>query len=1588
MRLPPSLQVLEFAVQAMVELGAHFHANLPRGAASAPVQAPAHAGAPGVDLPHDNEKRNSVYARMNGELERRVVYPVVAIARPVLATLQRAYDTRANQVRKDIAAALLSEDPKIQQATADIVASDEPPLLGNFAKAWLADGDYAKELRERAVELAGHEAAEAAASALDALVTSQGAAFRGELSTMLQGARQLLLSKLEQQCQEVAAWVDVALTGRLSYRDKLMAAVREQFPFLLRHLLSGILKAGTAPPEVRFAARHAAASAAPSSVSLPDPPPHAMQALTGTVGTAVDEFIKVVVRAVDPLSKQYPAVVSEIRPRIIKLRLPLRDALTSLFAVCVVHPDHVLPACTAVRRAADAIESALVPLEPKLLPLAEQPKSLQPPPPGELAVIIRKASKQAMLSEMPQLASTLAVVLATHGHLTARMENIIQPLLNGWSERCYVALVQAFTDFCGPAAAEAAAPLIAKLLPCAAQRLARDLHREVRLSHADRLAELGQRTHSLESDVARAMARPYCAGHVTAVAHTVVEALGTQLAAEIDRIVAEVAAAKYAEEAPKPKEPPARQRRKSLSDVASQDDDEHLSAVAAAKDIAASYGELQRETLRNLLAQVFARPAIRVLERSLLRALELGDWQWPESMTPQIHGCVSAWLEAMHARIGRSFLSSVTSPEEGRMLSYAQTVLSLSQKMLKPSGSKRVGGEELHDTDDGLLTTAERSGPALRNELSSIAGSLTPSPALCLLLHLDSGSYHPPAVHFGNQHLLNETPASAHAWALHRSRQLCLVDEVLAELDAAAATKPEDGLADELAALKIEGDPGAAEPAQPAPDSEVAESAAAVAITPQPTETHPPASQSVLTHLTRTMWTLVDTEWALPSLMRTLAAALPKAFDRPIRASLYVTMRAAPPEHQRSVQGVAGGDVEQVLYISIAGGSVQEERVVRLFSVPRGVRLAFVDGSRVEEVLEELAAPVWFGGNGADVLPAPKAPGDGGVDGTVSSHVLYIPVRCSSMPRPIAVAEVACQDGAQLQPAEREVATRLVSAFGGVATRIRKEDETRTANAQARAALTEEQTLRRKEEQECDRLRTLLKASSALLPVAQEPRTASSGLEALATAFRRVTGASKVTIFSVPTPAPPPASARAPVPGAAPASATGPEVPALAADAPLQVILNDFAAGAPPKNARRGSVRRSSVAPPPVTLADLPQQSIAKAVAKQKQLLNVSDPSRLPPDIFDGSVDAAAGFTSTCVLALPVVHSGEVLGVVQLTNKADGSDRPAGRASGIPSAELSPESAEDLESTATILFGQSYFDEGTAGEKSGEGASARAPAALSPPPTPPGFTPEEESAARRLLGVAALLLLPARSDGLAAAAAMQSAKEAAEASSLAPSAARPSARKAPGTPRDATDRAKDSAHGNGPTLVALPNSGPPIQLITAIMSEMGSSASLRMLLSAALKAASRLVPAQKVSIYVAGIEDDGSMVRAAQPHDELGKAILSELEVTRIGDAKHGIVGRVLSSNTLAMVQDVRNDPDFDKAVDSAPGYVVSSLLCAPVSGSTPGRVLAAVLICNKGKMDDEPPEFNQLDADALTLLATLLGPCLERQLLREGFEM
>ena len=65
------------------------------------------------------------------------------------------------------------------------------------------------------------------AAALEGVLESQRAALCVELSFRLQGAAQLLEAKLETACWSVAEWVDVALNGRLSYRETLMKAIRD-----------------------------------------------------------------------------------------------------------------------------------------------------------------------------------------------------------------------------------------------------------------------------------------------------------------------------------------------------------------------------------------------------------------------------------------------------------------------------------------------------------------------------------------------------------------------------------------------------------------------------------------------------------------------------------------------------------------------------------------------------------------------------------------------------------------------------------------------------------------------------------------------------------------------------------------------------------------------------------------------------------------------------------------------------------------------------------------------------------------------------------------------------------------------------------------------------------------------------------------------------------------------------------------------------------------------------------------------------------------------------------------------------------------
>ena len=127
-------------------------------------------------------------------------------------------------------------------------------------------------------------------------------------------------------------------------------------------------------------------------------------------------------------------------------------------------------------------------------------------------------------------------------------------------------------------------------------------------------------------------------------------------------------------------------------------------------------------------------------------------------------------------------------------------------------------------------------------------------------------------------------------------------------------------------------------------------------------------------------------------------------------------------------------------------------------------------------------------------------------------------------------------------------------------------------------------------------------------------------------------------------------------------------------------------------------------------------------------------------------------------------------------------------------------------------------------------------------------------------------------------------------------------------------------------------------------------------------------------------EEDGSMVRVAQPHDELGNAMQAELDVTRIDGTRLGIAGRVLRTSAASRVDDTSRDRDFDRTVDCAPGYVITSCLSAPVVGSQ-RRVLGAVQLCNRQENGGRGTAFSDVDTRLLAMFTTLLSAHLERQL-------
>lgn len=153
-------------------------------------------------------------------------------------------------------------------------------------------------------------------------------------------------------------------------------------------------------------------------------------------------------------------------------------------------------------------------------------------------------------------------------------------------------------------------------------------------------------------------------------------------------------------------------------------------ASAAAADAAAFFAEQQREALYAKASQVIALPIIRLLERSMARAIEQGDWHFPPSISLTAIAYAKSWLSAVDARVSRRFLHNTTS-SEGRLLEQMQLILGkaaawFGRPVLQPS--------ELALVEDGLLETTENVLTELGEALARV-GECSPSAALNVLLH-------------------------------------------------------------------------------------------------------------------------------------------------------------------------------------------------------------------------------------------------------------------------------------------------------------------------------------------------------------------------------------------------------------------------------------------------------------------------------------------------------------------------------------------------------------------------------------------------------------------------------------------------------------------------------------------------------------------------------------------------------------------------------------------------------------------------------------------------------------------------------------
>src|SRR5690242_10898896 len=136
-----------------------------------------------------------------------------------------------------------------------------------------------------------------------------------------------------------------------------------------------------------------------------------------------------------------------------------------------------------------------------------------------------------------------------------------------------------------------------------------------------------------------------------------------------------------------------------------------------------------------------------------------------------------------------------------------------------------------------------------------------------------------------------------------------------------------------------------------------------------------------------------------------------------------------------------------------------------------------------------------------------------------------------------------------------------------------------------------------------------------------------------------------------------------------------------------------------------------------------------------------------------------------------------------------------------------------------------------------------------------------------------------------------------------------------------------------------------LSAILTISQQMNSERDLSALLDLVAREATRLLNAERASIFLLDRENV----------ELWSKVALGSDEVIRF-DARKGIAGAAALTGAIINVADAYQDDRFNPAIDSESGYRTRNLLAAPLQNMVDGEVVGAFEVLNKagGAFDRE----------------------------------